>query len=139
LACYEGDDPFDSDPTKPPTGYCTELDRNPDHPEDHFCDAGSVNKVEYRDWFYFPWIAVWVQVVEGEEDGSGPVGDGTEENPYIVLEQGIVECEYTGEVSFDKDGFTTETLTFEDTKDDCFVTPYDKSIADPTIGHVLSF
>lgn len=124
LSCY-----VDDDPLNPPTGDCTEEDRNPDHPE-HFCHAEADQKVEYKDNLYMPQIAVYVRVVKG--DGVAPELDDNGE--YIVLEQGIAECVYTGEVTQDPEGnFVTDEVNT-----DCDVTEYPLSV-DPRFDHVLSF
>jgi len=126
-----------------PTGDCTdEEDRNSNHGE-HFCHAEADQKVEYKDNLYFPNIAVYVRIVEGNEDGTAPA------DPYVVIEHGIAECEYRGKVtlydsstgiSLDKDTgeFVTETVN-TDEDGGCVVTEYPLSVEDPRFDHILSF
>ncbi|MGD2172147.1 MAG: hypothetical protein PVI79_11675 [Gammaproteobacteria bacterium] len=124
LNCYAGD----GSPLNAPTGLCTEADRNALHTE-HFCHAEADQKVEYKDNLYFPQIAVWVRVVEGNDDGTPP------QPPYNVVSQGIAECVYTGDVTEDIYGeFVTTTVPT-----DCDVTEYPLSVEDPRFVHVLSF
>ena len=124
MNCYEGD----GSPLNAPTGVCTEDDRNLEHRE-HFCHAEADQKVEYKDNLYFPHIAVWVRVLEGNEEGTAPA------DPLIVIEQGIAECKYDGNVTLDENGeFVTQTKFTT-----CDETEYPLSVEDPRFEHVLGF
>jgi hypothetical protein len=111
-----------------PTGDCTEDDRNPRHSE-HFCLAEADQKVEHKDDLYLPAVAMYVRIVEGNEDGTAPV------EPYIVKAHGIAECIYTGTVTPVEGGGFDTTTKF----DECDVTEYPLSVEDPRFDHVLSF
>lgn len=126
LNCYEGEG--EGSALNAPTGYCTEDDRSDLHSE-HFCHAEADQKVEYKDNLYMPEIAVYVRVVEGNEEGTGPA------DPIILVAHGIAECVYDGDVSLDdNDEFITPNVPT-----DCDVTEYPLSVDDPRFDHILSF